>query len=103
MKRYSIADIRRINKEKGQFWFSPDTMKFFASRVLSNVYNGPNGVFFVTSEKRGFDQAVSGRGYTVRKFDPETGRIKTHGYFNQYRHAEVAKVAAKRAACDYGY
>jgi hypothetical protein len=37
--RYTnIGQIRRANKDAGRFWFSPDTIRQFASRVETRVY-----------------------------------------------------------------
>lgn len=79
-----IEQIKQANREAGRFFFSPDTMRFFASRVLPTVYGGR---FFVTSEKRGFDD--DGREYRVRvAFD--NGEIETV----EFRRADGTEVKA---------
>ena len=83
MKYYSMEDIKRINKDKGYHFFSPDTMRFFRSRVGS-VYQGEGGVFFTTSEQNhGMGGKEWPRLHTVRQFNPETGNINTVGEFNE--------------------
>ena len=81
MKAISINQIKYLNKKKGQYFFSPDTMRFFHSRVGQTAY-AINGVaFFVTSEQREYDTP---RKYTVRKADLESGDICTVGEFHFY-------------------
>lgn len=43
-----LWDVEEANRRAGQHFFSPDTMRFFKSRVHSALYGGR---FFVTSEK----------------------------------------------------
>ena len=33
----TMADVKRKNKEMGLFWFSPDSMRFFKSRIESEL------------------------------------------------------------------
>ena len=73
-----MGDVKCLNREKGQFFFSPSTIRFFNSRVASPLFNNK---YFVTSEK--FD-AGSPRKYTIRKFDRRTGKIGTEGEFQEY-------------------
>lgn len=77
-QHYTISDIKRMNKESGQDYFQPNTVRLFGSRALPDVYQGPGGVYFVTSEQ--FDEK-SPRLYTVRRFYPESGKIDTVGEF----------------------
>ena len=92
--RLTLADLRRANREGGGCWFEPSTMRFFRSRILPTVYQGPGGVFFVSSEQ--FDDA-SPRNYTVRQFEPTSGAICTFGPFNELGRG-AAITLAKRAA-----
>lgn len=90
----TIDDIRLSNAQHGQFFFSPSTMRFFKSRVGREVYEGPGGVYFATSE-----QGPSGiRRYTVRQFIPETGWVKTAGEHQQYGSSGAARQAALKLA-----
>lgn len=89
---FNTDEIQRAARETGSHFFDADTMRFFASRVLSGVYGGR---FFVTSEKTGFDSTA--RAYTVREFMPD-GSIETVGEFNDYATSAQARGAAQRAA-----
>lgn len=81
MKAISINQIKYLNKQKGHFFFSADTMRFFHSRVGQTAY-AVNGVaFFVTSEQREYDTP---RKYTVRKANLESGNVCTVGEFQAY-------------------
>ena len=89
-----IAYIRTANTVRGMHFFDRDTLRFFNSRILSDVYEGTGGIYFATSEK-GPDGV---RRYTVRRFEKATGSVGTFGTFQAYRTARAAKGAAKRAA-----
>ena len=71
----TIEDIREANRRKGGHFFDPKTMRAFQSRVLDTVYEGPGGIFFVTSER----VDTGPRFYKVRHFYPDTGGITTCG------------------------
>ena len=94
--RYDIDDIIRAHRARptNNHFFDRDTMRCFRSRILTEVYHGPGGIYFVTSEK-GPDEV---RRYTVRRFDPETATINTPGGHGKYDTAKAAKAAAKHAA-----
>src|SRR5262245_30151170 len=94
--KYTISMIRVANKANGYNYFEPETMRFFRSRVERGVYNGPGGVYFITSEQFvGSDGTAHERKYTVRQFHPENGSISTVGKFNTWRFLEDARVTAK--------
>lgn len=90
----TIDDIKDANKAAGLFYFEPDTMRFFKSRVLDFVAEGPGGVFFVTSEKN----ESRPRLYSVREFNPTSADITTHGQFQEHDTAAQARAEAARAA-----
>lgn len=47
----SIEQIKRANRERGHYYFSPDTMRFFRSEVESKTFNAGWGrTLFITSE-----------------------------------------------------
>ncbi|OGL47328.1 MAG: hypothetical protein A2W05_09810 [Candidatus Schekmanbacteria bacterium RBG_16_38_10] len=94
MEYYSMDDIKMINRNKGHYFFSPDSMRFFRSRVGDSVYQGSGGIYFVTSEQ--FDWK-SPRLYTVRSFNPETGGINTVGEFNEMTRYQAHSAAKKLA------
>lgn len=85
----AMADVMRINKEKGQYFFTPDTMRFFKSKVESKLYKDK---YFITSEQA----PDMPRKYSVRKFDKKTGDISTVGEFQAYGSKESAKEALKK-------
>ena len=88
----TTQEIKEANERAGQNWFAPDTMRFFNSRVLSDVIGGR---YFVTSER--YDNA-SPRLYTVRIANDD-GTIDTVGEFQRYDTADKAKRAAWRKSC----
>lgn len=72
----NIADIKYENKKAGFFFFSPDTIKFFASKfVAGSIRETPDYCYFITSEKKCFDDYT--RVFSVRKFDKKNGDIET--------------------------
>ena len=98
MKYYRIEEIKAANRQAGQYFFEPDTMRFFRSRVHYPSYCGPGGVFFVTSEK--YENRYSGtsmpRMFTIRKFDPATGNVDSVSEFQEFKVRSTAHRAAKR-------
>lgn len=94
METWTIATIKKANIAAGRNWFEPGTMRFFNTRCLPTVYQGPGGIYFVTSEV-----APSGeKAYTVRQFVPEHGRIETVGEFHVIRDKNTALAAARALA-----
>jgi hypothetical protein len=97
---HSTYDIERANYYAGQHFFERDTMRFFSSRVLDGVYGGR---YFVTSERRGFDDYR--RAYTIR-VARDDGSIETVGEFldigsSATAHRRAAKVAQARPEVRY--
>ncbi len=96
---FDINDIKSANRVRGLHFFDPSTLRFFRSRVHPQVYQGPGGVYFVTSE-----QFVSSKGwadkreFTIRQFHPETGRCDTFGGFQAFASRSGAHAAAERAS-----
>ena len=95
---YTIADIQRANADAGRYFFQAEAMRFFGSRLCGEPFNGPGGVFFVTSERR--PHSTEARRYTVRRFLPATGDIDSAGPFQAHATAATAKRHAKRLAND---
>lgn len=89
---YTIHQIREHNQSVGSHWFDPDTMRFWNTRLNDDVFAGPAGVFFTTSD-RGYG---GGRVNTVRRYDPETAAIHTHS--RDWASLRDAKKAAAEAA-----
>jgi hypothetical protein len=91
---FSVDDIRR--KHRG-YWFSPDTMRFFKSRVLLDVFPSANGkIYFVSSEVTGFN--TSERAFTVREYCPTKDAVDTIGEFGGYDTKAQALTAALNCA-----
>lgn len=100
-RAWDINAIQDANQKAGNHWFSASTMRFFGSRVLPDVYQGPGGVFFVTSDKAGF-RVEDGREYNVRQFDPADGSVGTasdpHAFNTRRRAIARAKYLAGQGA-----
>lgn len=90
MSALTMADVKRNNKALGGFWFSPDTMRFFQSKVESELINGK---YFVTSEKDGERHP---RLYSIRKYNPGTSRIDTVGGFQTFKTLQDALDAIEK-------
>jgi hypothetical protein len=95
-KLWTINDIKDHMRAAGSHWFDPGTMRFFKGRVLDEVYQGPGGIFFVSSEKGPSEV----RKYTVRRFTPEPADIGTEGEFNEMTKAQAIRAAKKAAGVD---
>lgn len=93
MSLFTIDQAKRANHSVGGHWFSPDTLRFFGSRLPRSVYPVPDGCIFVTSEYTGFSR--TSRAYSVR-FCSDTGQVDTVGEFNAYPTRQQAHTAAKR-------
>jgi hypothetical protein len=76
VKLWTINEIQAANRNAGYHWFDPSTMRFFGTRIFPEVYQGPGGIYFVTSDKAG-PHENSGRDYNVREFKPETSQTGT--------------------------
>jgi len=88
---FTVEQIKDAHAASGGCWFSPDTMRFFKSRVLSGVYGGR---YFVTSEQ--FPSGV--RAYSVRQVSGDGSSISTVGRFGGYATAYQARAAARGLA-----
>lgn len=90
---FSVNDIER--KYSG-YWFSKDSMRFFKSKVIQDVFPVKGKLFFVSSEQNGSDK----RKFTVRCFDIKANDIKTIGEFQGYETKTKALTAALNCAYD---
>jgi len=94
----SMEQLKSKNDRAGYHFFDASSKRFFSSRILSGVFPGADGWYFVTSEQFTMLYVVAGpRLYTVRRMR-EDGGIDTIGEFQGYKSASIAKNAAKRAA-----
>lgn len=96
MTTYTIDSIRSEMSASGSHWWDIDSMRFFRTRVGEQVYQGENGIYFVTSERGPTDP----RAYSVRQYDPATKQIETIGEFNAYTRAKAHRIAAKLAGAN---
>ena len=71
MARMRIREVEKEHAAAGGYFFSRDTMRFFNSRIESELYNGG---WFVTSERFEdvFSDDVYPREYRVRWFDADS-------------------------------
>lgn len=92
----SVSDVKRINKEAGQFFFEPESMRFFESKIETRGLLIKNK-FFITSEQ--FIPSTGKpfpRKFTIRGFNRETGGIPTISKFQQFKtKSEAVKFAEK--------
>ena len=90
----TIADIKAANEAAGHYWFTPDAMRWFRTRVSGGVIGGR---YFVTSEQFvPYDGPPEPRRYTVRRANDD-GSIDTVGEFQAYETAAQARAAAYNA------
>lgn len=89
---WNMPRIKRTMEAAGSHWFEPSTMRFFRTR-LGKVFQGPGGIYFVTSE-----QPPHGpRRYSVRRFDPAAITIETVGAFCALSYSGAVARAARLA------
>lgn len=96
----TIEQIKNAVREEGSYFFEEKTMRFFSSRALSDVHEGPGGVYFVTSE-RDRHRPGEARRFTVRRFNAGGGRsgvVATIGDFQAHPSAAKALREAARLA-----
>lgn len=94
----TIDEIIDANRAAGRHFFDRDTMRCFRSRVLSELYKGPGGIFFITSEQFEDSQGRrAGRRYTVRKFNPKDASISSVGGFNKLTRSAAQGLAGRAA------
>lgn len=94
---YHIDQIKEANESNGFHFFEKGAMRFFKSRILSEVYGGQ---YFITSEV----PPQSSRKYTIRRAHLISGNIITVGKHCEYATAAQAKAAIKRildASCQH--
>ena len=93
-----VNDIVRHVTDAGSHFFSPKAMKFFNSRLTTDVF-GYYGNVFITSEK--CDMSFSEpepRRYTVRAVDPFSGLLSDASKFQEFATPYEARKFAKAYA-----
>jgi hypothetical protein len=93
----TINDIREAMFAAGHSYWTQANMRSFNSRIESPVYNGPGGIFYVTSEGDSEHRYIN-----IRKFDPLTNEIETVGEFNAQQNIAKAKLLARKLAAGSG-
>lgn len=81
-QRLTINAIQARMQSAGSHWWDHSSMKFFGTKVVGSVFNGPTGAYFVTTDYTGFERTT--KGFTVRKYDPAKNNIDTIGDMAQY-------------------
>ncbi len=96
----NVTEMRQANEHAGYYWFSPDTMRCFKSRILAGILTVPDGSLFVTSES-----GPSGiRRYSVAWIGStgvRRGYVERVGEFQAYATAVAARKAASLAAASW--
>tara|TARA_Y100001938_G_scaffold147224_1_gene227962 strand:- start:89 stop:409 length:321 start_codon:yes stop_codon:yes gene_type:complete len=89
-----MNQLSRYNGNRNYYFFSPDTMRFFSSRIQTTPpYKGR---VFVTSERMNWN---SPRYYTVRVIQP-SGNIETIGDFQGFATRQSAHRFAEKYAAE---
>jgi hypothetical protein len=88
-KRFnSLSEVRAANKAIDNHWFDRGAMRFFNTRIESNLLEGQ---YFITSEQ---PSEGSKRMFSVREAEVD-GSIDTLGEFNSYPSKRSALAALK--------
>ena len=91
-KQYtSINQIISEAERAGSHFFSKATLRFFSSRIHTEIYGG---CYFITSERDNYRDS-NPRFYTIRKYEGGL-RIETIGEFCQYTSKAQAVSAVKK-------
>lgn len=69
----NISEVKKANKTAGHYWFSPDTVKYFASRVETPVIGG----FYWVESQRNYDGTA--REYKAVAASPDGDISYLHG------------------------
>ena len=87
----NLPEVKRANKELGNHWFEPGTLRFFNSKMETGILAQR---YFVTSE---YMEDPAEKRYTVRLVNDD-GSIDTVGDFQAHEDIAHAKVALYGAA-----
>lgn len=85
----TLASAKAIYNQYGGHFFDRDTMRFFGSKIESDLYSNR---CFITSENN-FDGTK--RYYNVRRFNSDYTDIETIGTFNTIKDKDTARQIAK--------
>jgi len=90
----SMTNVKYENRCIGQHFFSPSTLRYFGSRIGSQVYAGR---FFITSEQDSYGAWGGKRRYTIR-IVRDNADIDTWGEHGQFASRSGAVKCAERLA-----
>ena len=76
----SLREVAEANRAAGWHWFDKSAMRFFGTRLETEIITRGERQFFISSEQREPD---TDRRYTIREVLP-TGKVETVGEFMQY-------------------
>ena len=91
---WTMNQLERYNGNRNYYFFQPDTMRFFSSRI--QTLPPYKGRVFVTSERRNWN---SPRLYSVRVIQP-SGNIETIGDFQGFTSRQSAHRFAESYAAE---
>lgn len=86
------------HKALGGYWFAPQTMAYFSSRIETGLLPGDH---FVSSEQAPdspYRDEPMPRLYSVRRFEADRKIVDTLGDFQEFETLEAALAAAEEAA-----
>ncbi len=89
----NLDEVKGRNAARGDYWFSPDTLAFFESRIPNEIIVAGEGAYFVSRETNPSKVTM----WTVRYAD-ESGRVNTVGEFFAHSTKAEAVKAAQEAA-----
>ena len=95
--QYLIQEVEKRSEKGAKYFFSPDSMRFFSSRISELCWMQNSDIFFITSEadKSNIKHAGSVRAFTVRK-SSSSGNITTVGEFQGYETIAQARAAIRQ-------
>ena len=95
--QYLIKEVEKRAEKGAKYFFSPDAMRFFSSRVSELCWEKENNIFFITSEKdtSRIKHTGSIRAFTVRK-SSTSGDITTIGEFQEHKTLNKARSSIRQ-------
>lgn len=89
----TFKQIETANRKIGQNFFSKEAMRFFGTKIESQIFFTDTVSYFITSEQDPAGKAWFGnRRYTIRIAYPD-GNVDTLGNFGQYFDYDEARLA----------
>ena len=90
----TIETVKEINYANFHYFFDPEVLEIFGTRIETGDYIMPNSCF-ITSE----NDVENKRKFTVRKFNETTGEIRIVGEFRQFDSLDAAKEFMYKIPC----